>query len=183
MVSAVLQVYIRALFFYRRRAGDHGIDHTQCGAVTFVQRFGSAANLHVHFHVLAIDGVYALRLDGTPEFFSLRPPENSEVAGLAGVLAQRIPALLQRRGLGPRESESEDSDPLARDEPWLAGVYAASVCGRTATGPDAGRRVAVEGDRVDPESVDTAAWSPMRQRLGFQPACECRDCRPGSSSP
>jgi hypothetical protein len=26
----------------------------QCGAVTFVQRFGSSANLHLHFHVLAI---------------------------------------------------------------------------------------------------------------------------------
>ncbi len=46
MLTAVLQVFIRSLFgFYRRLACDYGIDQTQCGAVTFVQRFGSAANL------------------------------------------------------------------------------------------------------------------------------------------
>jgi len=46
MVTAVLGVFIRALFgLYRRMARDYGIDQTQCGAVTFVQRFGSAANL------------------------------------------------------------------------------------------------------------------------------------------
>jgi len=46
MVTAVLGVFIRALFgLYRRRARDYGIEQAQCGAVTFVQRFGSAANL------------------------------------------------------------------------------------------------------------------------------------------
>ena len=41
MVTAVLGVFIRALFgLYRRMARDYGIDQTQCGAVTFVQRFG-----------------------------------------------------------------------------------------------------------------------------------------------
>jgi len=29
------------------------------GAVTLIQRFGSALNLNVHFHILALDGVYA----------------------------------------------------------------------------------------------------------------------------
>src|SRR5438128_6603177 len=51
MTTAVLQVFIRVLFgLYRRLARDYGLDQTQCGAVTFIQRFGSAANLHVHFH-------------------------------------------------------------------------------------------------------------------------------------
>ena len=46
MVTAVLGVFIRALFgLYRRRARDYGIEQAQCGAVTFEQRFGSAANL------------------------------------------------------------------------------------------------------------------------------------------
>src|SRR5437773_714680 len=77
MVTAVLQVFIRALFgFYRRSARDCGIDQTQCGAVTFVQRFGSSANLHLHFHVLCIDGVYAPARGGGPKFFPLRPSEN-----------------------------------------------------------------------------------------------------------
>ena len=46
-------VFIRAVFGrYRRMARDYGIDQTQCGAVTFVQRFGSDANLNLHFHVV-----------------------------------------------------------------------------------------------------------------------------------
>ena len=83
MVTAVLQVFIRSLFaFYRRLAHDYGVDQAQCGAVTFIQRFGSAVNLHVHFHVLATDGVYALGLGGKPEFFLLRAPWDDEVANL-----------------------------------------------------------------------------------------------------
>jgi len=118
MTTAVLQVFIRVLFgLYRRLARDYGLDQTQCGAVTFIQRFGSAANLHVHFHVLAIDGVYAPGLDGKPEFFPLRPPENAEVADLAQVLAQRVGALLKRRGGDPQRSDTEDSDRLTRDHP------------------------------------------------------------------
>jgi hypothetical protein len=168
MATAVLQVFIRALFgFYRRLARDYGIDQTQCGAVTFVQRFGSAANLHVHFHVLAIDGVYAPELDGKPEFFPLRPPENAEVADLAQALAERIPALLKRRGWDPQQSGTEDSDRLARDQPWLAAVYAASVCGRVATGANAGRRVAVAGDRVDPEAIDSGTSPCCASVSGF----------------
>ena len=61
--------------------------------------------------------------------------------------------LLDRRGLGP-DSDAEESDSLPRDEPWLAGLYAAAVTGRTAYGPNAGRRVTRVGDQIDPESMD-----------------------------
>jgi hypothetical protein len=30
----------------------------QCGAVTLMQRFGSALNLNIHLHMLWLDGVY-----------------------------------------------------------------------------------------------------------------------------
>jgi len=58
-----------------------------------------------------------------------------------------------RRGLGP-DSAAEELDSLRRDEPWLAGLYAAAVTGRTAYGPNAGRRVTRVGDQIDPESID-----------------------------
>jgi len=80
------------------------------------------------------DGVYAPGLDGKPEFFPLRRPEDSDVADVAQQLTQWIPALLKRRGVAPEQPEAEDTDRLARDQPWLANVYAASVRGRVATG-------------------------------------------------
>ena len=98
----------------------------------------------------------------------------SEVADLAQVLAERIPALLKRRGLDPQQSDAEDSDRLARDQPWLSDVYAASVCGRVATGANAGRRVAVAGDRVDPEAIDSD------HQLPDVPACRVSASTPTS---
>jgi hypothetical protein len=38
------------------------------GAVTFVQRFGSALNAHVHFHCCVIDGVFVADAGGQLQF-------------------------------------------------------------------------------------------------------------------
>src|SRR6058998_619748 len=114
-----------------------------------------------------MDGVYAPGLDGKPEFFALRPPENGEVRELAQLLAKRIPALLIRRGVGTPPPDEGESDRLARDQPWLSDVYAASLSGRIATGPEAGRRVAVGRDRVDPESIDSSASPRCAAVAGF----------------
>jgi len=123
--------------------------------------------LHVHFHVICIDGVYAPGLDAKPEFFSLRPPENGEVRELAELLAKRIPALLRRHDGDTAQFDGEESDRLACDQPWLSEVYAASVCGRIATASEAGRRIAVGGDRVDPEGIDSCASSRCAAVAGF----------------
>jgi len=43
------------------------------GAVTLIQRFGSALNLNIHFHMLFLDGVYVDRLDGSVQFRWVNP--------------------------------------------------------------------------------------------------------------
>ena len=62
LVSDVLGIFIRAVFAsLRRQARAYaGIRKAQCGVVTFVQRFGGAVNLNVHFDSLVLDGVYYL---------------------------------------------------------------------------------------------------------------------------
>jgi hypothetical protein len=58
--TAVLKIFIRAvLSYYRRRAREHGVLGGRSGSVTFVQRFGSAANLNLHAHTIVLDGVFA----------------------------------------------------------------------------------------------------------------------------
>src|SRR5206468_5543954 len=67
-------------------------DHfgSQCGAVTFVQRYGDALNANPHFHCLCIDGVYAAGSDGRPEFHQLPAPEDEDVLRLTTtILCQR----------------------------------------------------------------------------------------------
>ena len=58
----------------------YGVVRGQCGAVTFVQRFGDALNLNVHFHSLLLDGVYASEQDGALRFHPLPPPDDADVA-------------------------------------------------------------------------------------------------------
>src|SRR5262249_32486485 len=101
------------------------------------------------------------------EIFALRPPENAEVAELVQALAQRVRALLKRRGLDPPQPDTEDSDPLTRDQPWLAGVYAGSICGCLATGVNAGRRVVLAGERIDPEAIDSRTGPRCASVSGF----------------
>jgi Putative transposase len=155
LVTDVLAIFTRTVFASLiRRAREFGAERKpQCGAVSFIQRFDSALRLNLHIHMLAFDGVYATDDNDRPQFQVLLAPDDDEIARLTESLAQRITKLLDRRSLGP-DSDPEESDSLRRDEPWLAGLYAAAVSGRTANGPNAGRRVTRVGDQIDPESMD-----------------------------
>ncbi|MHC5028581.1 MAG: transposase [Planctomycetota bacterium] len=142
----MLQVLIRRVFasLRRRARRQRPIEDPQCGAVTFVQRFGGALNLNVHFHTLALDGVYDARAG--MRFRALAPPDDDEVARVTESVVRGIARLLERRGLGP---DDDEIDPVAHDEPLLAALYSASVRGRIATGSRAGQPVSRFGDRVE----------------------------------
>jgi putative transposase len=59
---------LRTKTFVKRRRPDQ-----QTGAITLIQRFGSAANLNIHLHCLILDGVYRMQ-NGVPEFHGVRTP-------------------------------------------------------------------------------------------------------------
>ncbi|HEX5067053.1 MAG TPA: transposase [Myxococcota bacterium] len=155
LASEVLGCFLGSVFASLRRRARLGVGHRQalqCGAVTFVQRFGDALNLNVHFHALVLDGVYARDESGAARFHPLPPPDGDDVARVAGRIARRIVRLLERRGLHP-QADSEGADTLTDRQPLLAALYAASVSGRVATGSRAGRRLLRVGDRIDPEAL------------------------------
>jgi hypothetical protein len=65
LARGVLAVAIRTLTrFLARRAAVRGHSGDRTGSVTVVQRFGSALNLNLHFHILCLDGVYVREADG-----------------------------------------------------------------------------------------------------------------------
>jgi hypothetical protein len=149
LTSQVLRAFVRTLFAaLRRRARSRwGVPRGQCGAVSFLQRFGSALNLNLHFHTLALDGVYPGDAAAPSPFVSLPPPSAAEVARVLAGTARRIARLLESRA-------DTDDDALARDEPLLAALAAASLRTRIATGPNAGQRWRRLGDHVEPKDVD-----------------------------
>jgi hypothetical protein len=58
LITPVLGVVQRVLERHLREAAGLVGGEGQGGAVTLIQRFGSAANLNVHLHCLVLDGVY-----------------------------------------------------------------------------------------------------------------------------
>ena len=162
LLADVLAVYLRVLFRWQQlRAKRLSSEAVQSGAITAIQRFGSALNLAPHFHTLLLDGIYPGPAHTPGAFLPLPPPETEDVARVMTGTARRIMRLLEKRGL-----QSGD-DSLARDDPLLATLMAASVRSRIATGPQAGQPWRRLGDRVEQLSpaevgADTNNQTPAR---------------------
>ena len=58
LVTSVLQVVQRVLTRHLLGAAGLKAEEGHGGAVTLIQRFGSAANLNIRLHCLVLDGVY-----------------------------------------------------------------------------------------------------------------------------
>jgi len=153
-VRDILQIFVRSVFasLRRRTRRQRGIRNGKCGAVTFVQRFGGALNVNVHFHTLVLDGVYAEDPYGRVRFHRLFPPDDAEVVNVTDRIVRSITRLLERRRLGP-QADPEEADPLRRDQPLLADLCGASVSGRIATGAGAGQRVTTIGGGLEWEAT------------------------------
>jgi hypothetical protein len=109
------------------------------GAVTLIQRFGSAANLNIHLHCLVLDGVYR-RTEGEPVFEQARAPTGDELQGLLETIVARLLKLLTRQGYLVEEEGVSYLADVDADNP-LASLQAAACTYRIALGPRAGQRV------------------------------------------
>ena len=155
-IAAVHHVFLNAVFAsLRRRTGFSSLGrNAKGGAVTFVQRFGDALNLNVHFHALALDGVYSENEDGALLFHPAGTPSDDEVARVVERVARRLKGLLARRA----EAGAFETEPDAED--LLPALYGAAVAGRALSGPRAGLK-AVRLCGVDGHvSEDNEAGSP-----------------------
>ena len=162
LVTDVLRIFVSVVFgSVRRRAHFAASDRSiRCGSVTFVQRFGGKLNLNVHFHMLALDGVYAEDKEGHIRFHRVPPPSDAEVTRVAGRIHRRVERLIEHRNLGSQ------ADPLLHDQPLLAELYSASVSGRVASGPRTGRRLKI-GDKVNGENPAALPGSRCAAISGF----------------
>jgi hypothetical protein len=72
---------------------------------------------------------------------------------LTTLVSQKIPLMLERRGFGT-EADSQQANPLSRDDPGMAALLANSVRRRIAVGSNAGHGVVRLGDQIDGDSLD-----------------------------
>src|SRR5262245_30488047 len=80
--------------YYVNQAVKRGVERqkVQPGSVTFLQRFGGALQLNVHYHVIVIEGVFLDRTDQglKPRFIKGEPPSDAEVANVVQKISRRI---------------------------------------------------------------------------------------------
>ena len=100
LVTPVLQAVHRVIT--RHLLGQAGFrpDQADSGAVTLIQRFGSAANLTVHLHCLVLDGVYRRNAEGAPKFVEDPTPTDEALRTVLHKIVTRLMKLLARRGVG-----------------------------------------------------------------------------------
>ncbi len=97
LFSALISAYLRTLFAWQRRRGRAlGIRDGQTGAVTFVQRFGGALNLHLHGHSLLPDGLFVPDNGDRLTFVPLPDPTTEEIEELTLKIARRLTTVVHR---------------------------------------------------------------------------------------
>ena len=156
VMSAVLGIVIRAIEAHLVVRAGYTRTRAQTGAVTLIQRFGSALNLNIHLtcrdalmprahgcagaaHMLFLDGVYdtsGRRL----RFVPLPAPMPAALQELLARIVRRVGHHLERRGLLVRDAESaylqwDDGDNRPLDE-----LLGAAITYRIAVGPQCGQK-------------------------------------------
>src|SRR2546425_6819584 len=92
-MTATVHTIIRTTIgqYYVNQAVKRGLERqkVQPGSVTFIQRFGSAINLNVHYHVVFLEGVYLGRTGQglKPRFLKGEPPTDADIADVVQTIS------------------------------------------------------------------------------------------------
>jgi hypothetical protein len=128
--TALAQRHDHQVLWQRRRLRRRGLRQL-CGAITFVQRFGSALQLNVHFHVLVPDGAF----DDDGAFVADEAPGDNDAHKLLLRAGRKDIAVLQR------SFDEHDDDSRRREaDRLLASLDAASATPSPALFPRTDRR-------------------------------------------
>jgi hypothetical protein len=141
ITGQVLGIVYRVISMHLVRKAGYSRKKARTGAVTLIQRFGSALNLNIHFHMLFLDGVYVDHLDGSVRFRRVSAPTTQELTQLSQTIARRVGRYLERQGLLERDAENSYLASDIISEGPMAQLLGHSITYRIAVGSQAGRKV------------------------------------------
>ncbi len=141
MMGKVLGIVYRTLATHLIHQTGYTKATARTGAVALIQRFGSALNLNIHFHMLFLDGVYVDAANGSTRFQWVKAPTSKTLAQLTRTLADRIERFLERQGLLERDEDNSYLSEETLDEDPMNSLLGHSIIYRIAVGPHTGRKV------------------------------------------
>ena len=89
--------------YYCKKAVEKGIKEPKTGSITFSQRFGSAAELNPHLHILCADGIWHM-VRGKPKFKKINKMTEIDAKNLTANIATRIINFLKKKGYLDKEA-------------------------------------------------------------------------------
>lgn len=139
-LTRVLRTVYRAISSFQLRQAGLTRATGFPGAVTLIQRFGSALNLNIHFHMIFLAGVYVPLEGAAPVFRHVPAPTGAELQELVQQIATRIGKVLEQRGLVERDLENAWLANQGEGGP-LDDLIGHSITYRIAVGPRAGQKL------------------------------------------
>ena len=157
-MGKALGIVYRTIATHLIRKAGYTNSTARTGAVTLIQRFGSALNLNIHLmcmdarmprahgcagaaHMLFLDGVYVGEAGSSAQFRRVKAPTDNELTQLAHTIAHRFARYFERHGLLERDAEHSYLTLESSDEDPMDQLRGHSITYRIAVGPGQGRKV------------------------------------------
>ncbi len=141
VMSKALGMVYRTIATHLIHAAGRTHDTAHTGAITFIQRFGSALNLNLHLHMLFLDGVYVSNKVHKLSFRQVNAPTKDQLQTVLQRISQRLAKLLTRQGLLTQDEDNTYLTFDALDDNALHHLQSHSVTYRVAVGPHQGKKV------------------------------------------
>lgn len=141
VMGKVLRIVCRTISTYLIKKSGFHKKMARTGEITLIQRFGSALNLNIHFHMLFLDGVHVddANSEGSQKFISILNHRKEDIARLVHLMSIRIARYLSSAGL--IEADAENSylvEPLTDDK--MSDHQSYSIMDRISTGFQKGKK-------------------------------------------
>ncbi len=140
IMGEVLGIVYRIIATHLIKKARFTKKNARTGAVTLIQRFGSALNLNVHYHMLFLDGVYTDNAYGKIRFHRVKAPCVDELSTLVNTISHRVARFFERKGLLERDAENTYLQLDHMDDDPTQQLHGHSIIYRVAAGAQRGAR-------------------------------------------
>ena len=141
LITPVLNIMVRAISSALVKKAGLTHNDAETGVVTLIQRFGSALNLNIHYHMLFLDGVYIRPKTGaTPKFIPVKAFTATELTTVLNRISQRLVRFLEKTGYLEQDAEQPFLNLEEPDDSGMQQIQGCAITYRVAVGPMQGKK-------------------------------------------